>query len=1347
MAGVTAVMYVSRLVSEAPDNTRTKSTAPTLLEGYRDYPAWVLLAEPGMGKTTLFKEEARRTGGIYVIAREILETGPSQVTPDHPLFIDALDEVRGRSDADSILLKIKHLIVQAGNPKFRIACRAADWFGQSDKEVLSGALQGETLKVLYLEPLSTSDTETLLRDEHRVSAPRQFLEQAQRFGVDQFLDNPINLQLLVEATGNGVQWPSTRTEIYELACKKLVFESAKKHRDIHRQAGHKVSEEELLSVAGYLCAALLVSGKAGIALDASAADKDFPELDTFEPKNPGSAYLTLKTRIFRPENEEKLVPLHRSVAEFLAARWLGQQIKSHGLPRLRALNLITTTDGKAVSDLRGLYAWLALQGDTHTRQQLIKADPLTVIIYGDVAPMSTDDKQLILESLRDEAQQHPGFHTAIRLNYMSFGDLADLALVNSFKDALISRNQDDASQSIAYCVLNIIQHGSQALLELEDVVQEIVRDEACWPSLRTSALDAWLHLVQSTDKPLALLDQIWKGQIDDPDDELLGSLLEALFPNDLDALNCLNYLRNTKQSRLIGNYQMFWHVQFPSQLPNDELPGVLNQLANRKDLVESEDSRIQFGGILDELVAKGVVQFGEIVHDKMLFNWLGIGEDAYGYIQRENRSARVISEWLTDHPDRYKAVLKLCYQEWESSGPTEHVLSISRLHHAAAPTDLAEWHLSEASKTTNKDIAYRHLIDAGNAARDAGVSQSFLAQIEEWRTLNPKWSSLVNAVLRCDISSLHVDLISRQSVARKKQQEQRQLRTKNIAPHLSTIQEGTAPPALLHQLALVWEGLASQLSGSSIEERFDNYCDNGEEVLLSARAAFLQCPAREDLPDVEDIIQTNLNGKQHYLHFPTLIGMRLLWDEERGIALPDSTLKQAIAFRLTFGLNDKAEWYEYLTREKPELIAEVLTYYAQQAFKSGKEQINGLYPLAYEPSYLEVAKLALPAILRAFPVRPNERQTAYLLLLLRAAIRYSLPELEDLIEDKLARKSLTIRQRVYWLAAGMTVNPERYETRLWAYINKSASRSRAQYLMNFITEHPPGIDERPELSAYTLGRLIELNAPQAGLEWPSEGGLVTTAMNRGSHIERFINKLAGDTTELAEEELTRLLTLPALAQLRHRLKSALYNQRQRRREQQFRFHALPEVIQVLTNHSPANSKDLAALTLDFIDEFNLSLRTDNVDRFKEFWDGNGTEPRHENLCRNTLMDRLRQKMEVHNVYCQREASHALEKRADIELSFNARFTLPIEIKRDTNKDLWAGLRSQLVQQYANSPTSSGYGIYLVFWFGSPEKVKRAPNGIRPNSPAEMKEMLEATLSKEERKRISVRVIDVSWPAD
>ena len=68
----------------------------------------------------------------------------------------------------------------------------------------------------------------------------------------------------------------------------------------------------------------------------------------------------------------------------------------------------------------------------------------------------------------------------------------------------------------------------------------------------------------------------------------------------------------------------------------------------------------------------------------------------------------------------------------------------------------------------------------------------------------------------------------------------------------------------------------------------------------------------------------------------------------------------------------------------------------------------------------------------------------------------------------------------------------------------------------------------------------------------------------------------------------------------------------------------------------------------------------------------------------------------------------------------------------------------MIANCIRDPGAAGYGVYLVFWLGNEPKSCQMPESRpRPKSAAALEERLRETLSPEEARRISVRVIDVA----
>lgn len=1329
---------VRRILQQQPYSGESQTES---LRVFRDTRAWVLLGEPGAGKSEALKVEASEIGGQYCSISEFINDDDDAGLQSKTLFLDGLDEVRASGVGDSILARVRRRLKRLGNPPFRVACRAADWYGSSDRDDLRNASPDGEIEILLLEPLGREDILTILHDNYGMDEPRAqtFVAAAEHRGIEDLLNNPQALGMLADAIV-GDQWPATRDDTYRLACEKISKEPNKRKRNSSRS--RPSTAEEVLDAAGQLSAVLLLSDKTGIALDSERADKWFPDLSDCSPPKMEEASQAVGSKLFRLENEEHMVPSHRSIAEYLAARWLARRVDTEGLPLERVLNLLVGRDGRAVAGLRGLYGWLALHCRA-ARSHLIDADPLTVIIYGDPRPMTVTDKRRILNGLHREAGRFAGFRWDAQAAHL-FGALADVELNKDFQAILQSPERDEATQEFVYCVLDILAYGD-VLPELAPMTLAVVRDDTRSSGVRTSGLVAWLRLATASEAQLALLDEITDGRVTDFDDELAGTLLHHLYPAHIAPEALLRYLHKPKDSHVFGAYARFWGYDLPQFAPDAHLQTLLDGLVGRNEVRSYDPDEDRLNGMADKLLARGVVTHGNTISDNRLFAWLGIGVDEYGHVQRGEKERAAIVGWLEGHPERYKGLLTLCFSQCDGHQHPRYCVGVhaDRLHGATIPDDLGLWHLDQVPLTSNDELAKLHLFEAVNSLISSrGASSLSIDQIISWGETHPERRDWLDPLLTCDVPDGRAKQAANKRTRMEKRADSRRERTKVITPLISKIKAGIAPPRVMQEMARVWMKRYVDITGETPAARFESYCENGLEVFEAAKTGFPRCISRPDLPTVDEIIASNINNKEHFIRLPCLLGMDLLWQGNSRIieGLPDETLRRMIAFHLTYGDGKTSAWFSHLVRHCPESVAGVLINYVSTTLRSGKDFVYGIYAVQHDAQYGAVAATAAPRLLEAFPVRARSGQLNHLENLLKATLRYAPKELEPLVRKKIAMKGMDVAQKVYWHGAAMLLDRKSHEAALWRYIGKSTAR--ANYLSNFLSERFGAIKSDYELSARSTGKLVELLAPHAETEWASGVRDVTDAVQRGDQVRALIANLGAMATSEAEKEMDRLLGMHSLSKLKRHLQSAKYQLRQRQRESEFRFLSPQEVAQVLANKSPASASDLVALVLDHLDAVAVEIRRGNDDGFRPFWtETRENGPKKENSCRDALFSRLRSRLEPLGIDCQPEGDYVNDKRADLRLSYHTQFSLPVEIKRDSNRLLWTALRKQLIEQYAHD----GYGIYLVLWFGGTGMPAATDGKKKPRSARELQERLEAQLDPIERQRIFVRVFDVSWP--
>ena len=375
---------------------RHDAPIPTLLSSLRSEAAYVLLGDPGLGKSTAFLREQQAHGdeAVMLDAREFLVEDLEQRKEwrGKTLFIDGLDEVRaGSADARSALDEIRRRLNVLGRPRFRLSCREADWLGNNDRNRLQLVSQTSTVMILRLEPLTDMEIEQILQDHRSVKDPQRFIAAARQRGIGALLANPQTLIMLADLVGDGERWPESRRETFDASCRVM----AKEQNEEHSHVGRQQECNKLLDAAGHLCVVQLITGSAGFSLDAD--DSRYIGLGSLGDISPDLAHRAVSTRLFRSVDERRFAPVHRHVAEYLGARYLAQRIED-GVSERRVVSLISGSDGVVVTEMRGLSGWLAALC-RQSRDLLTERDPVGVALYGDLGEFSIEDKRKLLNAL------------------------------------------------------------------------------------------------------------------------------------------------------------------------------------------------------------------------------------------------------------------------------------------------------------------------------------------------------------------------------------------------------------------------------------------------------------------------------------------------------------------------------------------------------------------------------------------------------------------------------------------------------------------------------------------------------------------------------------------------------------------------------------------------------------------------------------------------------------------------------------------------------------------------------------------------------------------------------------
>lgn len=1330
---------VSRTCTELRDQEQGDRPVSRPLSEFRERRAYVLLGDPGMGKTMAFKEEAGvcGEGALLVSARDFITFDPD----DHPewrdrtLFIDGLDEVRaGQADMRSPFDRIRRNLDKLGKRRFRLSCRHADWLA-TDRSSLTAVSSTGEVAVLRLDPLDEAAIKELLHVDSAVQDGTAFIDQARERGLDAILANPQTLTMLAQAVHGGA-WPESRTEIFEQACRNMAAE----HNDEHLSTRPLADPEQILDVAGRLFAALLLSGGAGFSRSGPTTNDDYPHL-TACGLGDAECRQAMASKLFAYAQEGRAEPVHRHVAEYVAARYLAALIDD-GLPAGRIPALMAGADGTVVSQLRGLSAWLAAHS-AYARRELIERDPIGVGLYGDIHSFPIDDKRVLLASLsRVPRRLQPVYRTA-----PAFAALAAPAMEEAFREILRSTQRGDDQQLIADFVLQVLRQGSP-LRGFSQLLLEVIRDDTRWPHVKDSALAAFIHCSRdsqhTTFELKKLLEDVHAGRIADPHDDLLGLLLSTLYPDKISPKDIWNYFKESDEFYM-GAYWKFWSDDILSRSSCRHVIGLLDACSRLQDIEQFSSGSMKC--CVERLLARGLRICGDNIATSRLYDWLDLG--VHLHIGRyPSDEMNDIRQWIEERPGqqcdifqegigRYRPDFRHALYEVEKRffcAELSPELYRSCIHMARSLSQmepkLAEsllWYVVGSGRFTPQTI------------QELLGTDEVLSQILRQLLIPPSPSSDLRQLRQREQDYIETQRRSEQEFI------------EHLFSNKQALCANRASPALLNKLASDYFEDFNDFTPEQGTKNLEKVLQSKDDLLEAVLKGFRLTIERPDVPGPDKVLDLRRESKMHCLCLPFLAGLAEA-EKDGSLNSPwwtDERMRKALAifFTSAHGVYDPA-WYRYLIQEHPAVVADEQIRFAGTFLRGQIENPEpNLWHLAYDPSHDQVARMSSLPLLQRFPARCNQRFLATLDYLLLAAYRHAdRAGFVQLIERKLSRKSMTPKQRAHWLAAGCALAPDQYEQSAEAFVQGGRSEERAMHLANFfcLENGTEFLFEKYDIPLRAL--LIRLVGRHIG---PDEfrSGMVPPARPPSNLVERCIQSLAENPHPQASDALDRLLADSLLSQWRYSLSCAADDQRVNRRDSGYRHPTVEEVRQTLAGGTPSNAGDLAALVLDRLQHIASCIRLGNTNDWRQYWNEDSHRragsPKHEESCRDALLSDLRTLLPA-GVDAQPEGRYAQDTRADMRITYQG-FNVPVEVKRNQHRQLWSSLQDQLIAKYATDFDTGGHGIYLVLWFGR-ERTQLPPEGRRPATPNDLKERLEATLSPQQRRKIAICVIDVSQAA-
>ena len=662
-------VYVKRIVSLiAPESDIRFGQEGLSLSDFESDPGYVVLGEPGMGKSMEFKMETSRIGAISPVPARRFIRGKPENHPEWkngPIFIDGLDEARAvGQDPRKVIDKIIAQLEALDTPQFRLSCRSGSWLGIGDQVELDSLSDSRSTPILQLNPLNHGDVRQIL--SQRCDDVDTFIMQTHEHRMESFLSNPQLLDLLIESVRtNG--WPDSPRAMFEHACRKLLIEQNREHRDAHSAYSQPFSNA-VLNAAGQLSALILIAGKDGCEIINTGAS-NILSLDNIEDQDRTLLRTAFDSKLFGGSTSCR-APIHRLFAEYLGARYLNDKIQ-RGLSIRRLFALLMGYDGIPFPDLQGLTGWLAAL-NPKARAILIHADPIAVAFNGDASSFESEERRQLLESL----ERNIGFGH-IWPSATALGALAGNQGMSIIQKLVDSQIRSKNRQKLVYMLLRgISQRSLTTYAENEqfsavhseadcETLSEIIYNSSWTSSVRCEAIRALNKILTcSPDRgPILrrLIKDLDENSLSDHGNDLRGTVLYLLYPGELHAEEVWNHLTTRSIPYRYDSHLEFWST-IVERSQEEQIQKLLDSLCNRASEVMPKLASHRLADAVLTLLARGLDLFGDELSIQELYRWFDLVEfdifsyqlvPAYGtnqpYGAYHHGVNATIRNWLNEH--------------------------------------------------------------------------------------------------------------------------------------------------------------------------------------------------------------------------------------------------------------------------------------------------------------------------------------------------------------------------------------------------------------------------------------------------------------------------------------------------------------------------------------------------------------------------------------------------------------------------------------------------------------------------------------------------------------------------